>query len=157
MFGVCSSSLCESSSHHRKFPKLFELFWVSETMSVLLAFSKSRNSRHKFIFSCHVVVTCQSAWFSDFVPQHTTSACSFPAGWFRQCDIIPYSRDVDLGMFIADYDVRLIAAMQKHRLPITHLFGKVREQRTSVAVRVCSRLVSKRNPWTTASSGQLFS
>ena len=46
-------------------------------------------------------------------------------GWYRQCDVIPYSQDVDIGMFIRHYDVRLIASMQLHNIPLKHLFGKV--------------------------------
>lgn len=48
-----------------------------------------------------------------------------PAGWFRQCDIIPYSQDVDLGIWIKDYDVRLIPAMRMSGMPLKHLLGKV--------------------------------
>ena len=46
-------------------------------------------------------------------------------GWYRQCDIITYGKDVDFGVLIQDYDVRLIAAMQMNDMPIKHLFGKV--------------------------------
>ncbi len=47
------------------------------------------------------------------------------SGWFRQCDVIPYSEDVDIGVWIKDYDVRLIPAMQMNGMPLKYLFGKV--------------------------------
>ncbi|XP_029460577.1 fukutin isoform X2 [Rhinatrema bivittatum] len=46
-------------------------------------------------------------------------------GWYRQCNIIPYSRDVDLGIFIQDYKPDIISAFQKAGLPLKHKFGKV--------------------------------
>jgi len=45
-------------------------------------------------------------------------------GWYRQCDVITYSGDVDFGIFIHDYDARLIAEFQRAGLELTHLFGK---------------------------------
>ncbi|XP_060702131.1 fukutin isoform X1 [Hemiscyllium ocellatum] len=45
-------------------------------------------------------------------------------GWFRQCNIIPYSKDVDLGIFIKDYKVDIITAFQRAGLPLKHKFGK---------------------------------
>ncbi|KAK2194073.1 hypothetical protein NP493_2g00024 [Ridgeia piscesae] len=46
-------------------------------------------------------------------------------GWFRQCAIIPHSKDVDIGIWIKDYDIRLIPAMQTEGIPIRQQFGKV--------------------------------
>ncbi|XP_039615646.1 fukutin isoform X1 [Polypterus senegalus] len=48
-------------------------------------------------------------------------------GWFRQCNIIPYSKDVDLGVWIKDYRSDIIAAFEKAGLPIKHRFGKVED------------------------------
>jgi len=48
------------------------------------------------------------------------------AGWFRQCDLIPYSRDVDIGIWITDYNDQLISSMQNNGLQLIHRFGKVR-------------------------------
>ncbi|XP_069486933.1 ribitol-5-phosphate transferase FKTN isoform X2 [Ambystoma mexicanum] len=48
-------------------------------------------------------------------------------GWFRQCNIIPYSKDVDLGIFIGDYRPEIIPAFQKAGLPLKHKFGKVED------------------------------
>ncbi|XP_075450669.1 ribitol-5-phosphate transferase FKTN isoform X2 [Ascaphus truei] len=45
-------------------------------------------------------------------------------GWYRQCNIIPYSKDVDLGIFIQDYKSDIIQAFQKVGLPLKHKFGK---------------------------------
>lgn len=45
-------------------------------------------------------------------------------GWYRQCDVITYSGDVDFGIFIHDYDARLIAEFQRAGLELMHLFGK---------------------------------
>ncbi|XP_056147156.1 fukutin [Lampris incognitus] len=48
-------------------------------------------------------------------------------GWFRQCGIIPYSRDVDLGVFISDFRPDVISAFQNAGLPLKHKFGKVED------------------------------
>ncbi|XP_075993450.1 ribitol-5-phosphate transferase FKTN [Genypterus blacodes] len=48
-------------------------------------------------------------------------------GWFRQCSIIPYSRDVDIGIFIADFRADIIAAFQDAGLSLKHKFGKVED------------------------------
>ncbi|NXE56255.1 FKTN protein, partial [Casuarius casuarius] len=48
-------------------------------------------------------------------------------GWYRQCNIIPYSKDVDLGVFIRDYKADIIPAFQKAGLPLKHKFGKVED------------------------------
>lgn len=50
----------------------------------------------------------------------------FPlSGWYRQCNVIPHSKDVDLGIFIRDYKADIIPAFQKAGLPLKHKFGKV--------------------------------
>lgn len=48
------------------------------------------------------------------------------SGWYRQCNVIPHSKDVDLGIFIRDYKADIIPAFQKAGLPLKHKFGKVR-------------------------------
>ncbi|XP_043917054.1 fukutin isoform X2 [Protopterus annectens] len=48
-------------------------------------------------------------------------------GWYRQCNIIPYSKDVDLGIFIKDYKPDIIPAFQMAGLPLKHKFGKVKD------------------------------
>ncbi|XP_049566932.1 ribitol-5-phosphate transferase FKTN isoform X2 [Orcinus orca] len=48
-------------------------------------------------------------------------------GWYRQCGIIPYSKDVDLGIFIQDYKSDIISAFQDAGLPLKHKFGKVED------------------------------
>ncbi|KAM9307062.1 ribitol-5-phosphate transferase FKTN isoform 2-T2 [Pholidichthys leucotaenia] len=48
-------------------------------------------------------------------------------GWFRQCNIISYSRDVDIGIFIKDYRPDIIAAFRKAGLSLKHKFGKVED------------------------------
>ncbi|NWR21147.1 FKTN protein, partial [Emberiza fucata] len=48
-------------------------------------------------------------------------------GWFRQCNVIPHSKDVDLGIFIRDYKADIIPAFQKAGLPLKHKFGKVED------------------------------
>ncbi|XP_048639219.1 ribitol-5-phosphate transferase FKTN isoform X4 [Marmota marmota marmota] len=48
-------------------------------------------------------------------------------GWYRQCNIIPYSKDVDLGIFIQDYKSDIIIAFQDAGLPLKHKFGKVED------------------------------
>ncbi|XP_020896312.1 fukutin isoform X2 [Exaiptasia diaphana] len=46
-------------------------------------------------------------------------------GWFRQCGVIPYSKDVDIGIWIKDYDSRLIERFERYGLTLKHKFGKV--------------------------------
>lgn len=46
-------------------------------------------------------------------------------GWFRQCDIIPYSKDVDIGIFISDYREELVPALENVGLKLVQQFGKV--------------------------------
>ncbi|XP_030050183.1 ribitol-5-phosphate transferase FKTN [Microcaecilia unicolor] len=48
-------------------------------------------------------------------------------GWYRQCNIIPYGRDVDLGIFIRDYTPDIISVFQKAGLPLKYKFGKVED------------------------------
>ncbi|XP_021331643.1 ribitol-5-phosphate transferase FKTN isoform X1 [Danio rerio] len=48
-------------------------------------------------------------------------------GWYRQCNIIPYSKDVDVGIWIKDYRPDIIPAFQKAGLPLKHKFGKVED------------------------------
>ncbi|XP_070107352.1 ribitol-5-phosphate transferase FKTN isoform X9 [Equus przewalskii] len=48
-------------------------------------------------------------------------------GWYRQCNIIPYSKDVDLGIFIQDYKSDIISAFHDAGLPLKHKFGKVED------------------------------
>ncbi|XP_006826048.1 ribitol-5-phosphate transferase FKTN-like [Saccoglossus kowalevskii] len=45
-------------------------------------------------------------------------------GWFRECNTISHSKDVDIGIWIKDYDVRLIPALQMSGLHLKHIFGK---------------------------------
>lgn len=49
-----------------------------------------------------------------------------PAGWFRQCSVISYSRDVDIGIFIVDYRPDIVAAFVNAGLSLKHKFGKVK-------------------------------
>ncbi|XP_007951953.1 fukutin [Orycteropus afer afer] len=51
----------------------------------------------------------------------------FEEGWYRQCSIIPYSKDVDLGIFIQDYRSDIVPAFQDAGLPLKHRFGKVED------------------------------
>ncbi|XP_028274230.1 ribitol-5-phosphate transferase FKTN isoform X3 [Parambassis ranga] len=48
-------------------------------------------------------------------------------GWFRQCNIITYGRDVDIGIFIADFRSDMIAAFRDAGLSLKHKFGKVED------------------------------
>lgn len=47
-------------------------------------------------------------------------------GWFRQCGVISYSRDVDVGIFIVDYRSDIITAFRDAGLTLKHKFGKVK-------------------------------
>lgn len=48
-------------------------------------------------------------------------------GFYRQCDVIPYTTDVDIGVFIKDYKPEMISVFSTHDMPLTHLFGKVED------------------------------
>ncbi|XP_038548046.1 fukutin-like [Micropterus salmoides] len=48
-------------------------------------------------------------------------------GWFRQCSIISYSRDVDIGIFIVDFRSDIVAAFRDAGLSLKHKFGKVED------------------------------
>ncbi|XP_014813653.1 PREDICTED: fukutin isoform X2 [Calidris pugnax] len=56
-----------------------------------------------------------------------TSHSRFLECWYRQCNVIPHSKDVDLGVFIRDYKADIIPAFQKAGLPLKHKFGKVED------------------------------
>lgn len=45
-------------------------------------------------------------------------------GWFRQCDVIPYSGDVDIGIWIKDFRPEMIDHFYMNNLPLLHVFGK---------------------------------
>ena len=51
-------------------------------------------------------------------------------GWFRQCDIIPHSKDVDIGIWIKDYNSLLISEFEKVGLLLKHKFGRVSNDTT---------------------------
>lgn len=44
-------------------------------------------------------------------------------GWFRQCDVIPYTTDVDIGIFIENFKPSMIDEFSTHDLALTHVFG----------------------------------
>ncbi|XP_076353108.1 ribitol-5-phosphate transferase FKTN-like isoform X2 [Tachypleus tridentatus] len=48
-------------------------------------------------------------------------------GFFRECDIISYSKDVDLGIWIKDYRPEIIPEFSTNNIPLTHQFGKVED------------------------------
>ncbi|XP_067002294.1 ribitol-5-phosphate transferase FKTN [Anabrus simplex] len=48
-------------------------------------------------------------------------------GYFRQCDIIPYSRDVDIGIFITDYNEQILSEFIAHGFTLKHWFGRVND------------------------------
>lgn len=57
---------------------------------------------------------------------HESNSSPLPVGWFRQCSVISYSRDVDIGIFIVDYRPDIITAFREAGLSLKHKFGKVR-------------------------------
>jgi len=48
-------------------------------------------------------------------------------GWFRQCDFIPHSKDVDIGIWITDYKPELVQGFLDAGLKLKHKFGKVED------------------------------
>lgn len=57
---------------------------------------------------------------------HESRSSPLAVGWFRQCSVISYSRDVDIGVFIEDYRPGIIPAFRDAGLSLKHQFGKVR-------------------------------
>ena len=48
-------------------------------------------------------------------------------GYFRQCDVIPYAGDVDIGVFIKDYQEDLIPSFEAAHMKLKHQFGRLDE------------------------------
>ncbi|XP_077981664.1 ribitol-5-phosphate transferase FKTN-like [Glandiceps talaboti] len=48
-------------------------------------------------------------------------------GWFRECGVIGHSQDVDFGIWIKDYQNRIIPTFNRYGLNLKHLFGKVED------------------------------
>ncbi|XP_057295730.1 ribitol-5-phosphate transferase FKTN-like isoform X1 [Hydractinia symbiolongicarpus] len=48
-------------------------------------------------------------------------------GWYRQCDFISHSKDVDIGIWIKDYNQHIIEAFSEKGLHLKHLFGKLED------------------------------
>ncbi|XP_076057921.1 ribitol-5-phosphate transferase FKTN-like [Oratosquilla oratoria] len=46
-------------------------------------------------------------------------------GFYRQCDIISWGNDVDIGVFIEDYKDTIVPEFEKRGLRLTHRFGRV--------------------------------
>lgn len=45
-------------------------------------------------------------------------------GYYRQCDIIPYTQDVDIGIFATDYHRKIIDKFFLYGMPLLHIFGE---------------------------------
>lgn len=52
---------------------------------------------------------------------------SYFSGYLRQCDIISYSQDVDIGVFVKDFNYQIIADMHAHHLYLKHWFGELED------------------------------
>ncbi|KAM9801006.1 ribitol-5-phosphate transferase FKTN [Neosynchiropus ocellatus] len=48
-------------------------------------------------------------------------------GWFRQCGLISYSHDVDIGIFVRDYRDDIVKQFANAGLALKHKFGKVED------------------------------
>lgn len=48
-------------------------------------------------------------------------------GWLRQCGVISYSRDVDIGIFIRDFRPEIVQVLTQAGLRLKHRFGKVED------------------------------
>ena len=60
--------------------------------------------------------------YNDF----NTSLFILFLGWFRQCSVISHGKDMDIGMWIKDYNKQLIDEFQNNGLYLEHLFGRVK-------------------------------
>ncbi|OQV20108.1 Fukutin [Hypsibius exemplaris] len=48
-------------------------------------------------------------------------------GWYRQCDVIPYTMDVDIGMWIEDYRPEMIDVLQAKGFDLAYRLGKLND------------------------------
>ncbi|KAJ8898420.1 hypothetical protein PR048_003780 [Dryococelus australis] len=48
-------------------------------------------------------------------------------GYYRQCGIIPYSKDVDIGIFITDFSENILPEFVAHGFSLKHWFGKIND------------------------------
>lgn len=48
-------------------------------------------------------------------------------GYYRQCDVIHYSNDVDIGIKITDFKPELIDLFSLNDIPLLHIFGRVND------------------------------
>ncbi|XP_033127463.1 fukutin-like isoform X3 [Anneissia japonica] len=48
-------------------------------------------------------------------------------GWFRECNIIPHSKDVDFGIWVVDYKQSIISAFEMNGWMLKHILGKVED------------------------------
>lgn len=48
-------------------------------------------------------------------------------GWFRQCNVISHGKDMDIGIWIKDYNKQLIEEFHRNGLYLEHVFGKVKD------------------------------
>lgn len=53
------------------------------------------------------------------------SSIPLVSGYYRQCDVIPYSQDVDIGVMISHYNASIIPAFTSRGLRLKHKFGRV--------------------------------
>lgn len=45
-------------------------------------------------------------------------------GYYRECDIIPHSKDVDIGIWAKDYSPQIISEFQNHGLSLKIWLGR---------------------------------
>ncbi|XP_071439540.1 ribitol-5-phosphate transferase FKTN-like isoform X2 [Hetaerina americana] len=48
-------------------------------------------------------------------------------GYFRQCDIIPHAKDVDIGIFATDYKKQIVPAFVARGMALKHHFGRLND------------------------------
>uniref|UniRef100_A0A4W3I4D9 Fukutin n=1 Tax=Callorhinchus milii TaxID=7868 RepID=A0A4W3I4D9_CALMI len=93
--------------------------------SLELSSRRERRSINGILLLLLLIVNVFQQWSnSNCCPKFSSLPC---LGWFRQCSIIPYSKDVDLGILIKNYTPEIIPAFQKAGLPLKHKFGKVED------------------------------
>jgi len=49
---------------------------------------------------------------------------TFFSGYFRECGIIPYTTDVDIGVFAKDYSENIVKEFLYRGFYLKHIFGK---------------------------------
>nr|XP_018669848.2 fukutin-like [Ciona intestinalis] len=78
----------------------------------------------KYILTSKRILTTASKVFNELKIPFTLSSGNL-LGWFRQCDVIPYAKDVDIEVKITDFSMKLIENLILHKFILHHKSGRL--------------------------------